>query len=283
MSGSIKWVLRALEKTPELRFQQASEVKTCVETIAATPASGGSQREAAQTSEWSSHVSGTALLGAWLIVPFLFSIFFWDFGHKGGSAALVGVTLASLGFIAILATTVLGWIALGQIRRSQGRLRGLLLAMLEGLLLPVLLMDCHHYHTLAGREQAADVCLLSGWFPALNDSAFVNLPHYILWLLITAGGGDCSGLCEHQPRLAPGEPAIPRRTSQPTQARSFLAGLCHWDGGTGRHTYFPNDTGRVSGDVHPGRGCLSGKGAPDSCRAGFRPHLRIGERGHPHK
>ena len=34
-------VLRALEQKPELRYQQASEVKTCVETIAATPASEG--------------------------------------------------------------------------------------------------------------------------------------------------------------------------------------------------------------------------------------------------
>src|ERR1017187_4571976 len=31
-------VLRALEREPELRFQQVSEVKTCVETIAGTPA-----------------------------------------------------------------------------------------------------------------------------------------------------------------------------------------------------------------------------------------------------
>jgi serine/threonine protein kinase len=37
-------VLRALEKNPELRFQQVSEVKTCVETIV-----GGSGRESAQT------------------------------------------------------------------------------------------------------------------------------------------------------------------------------------------------------------------------------------------
>jgi len=36
-------VLRALERQPELRYQQASEVKTCVETIAATPESGGSR------------------------------------------------------------------------------------------------------------------------------------------------------------------------------------------------------------------------------------------------
>jgi serine/threonine protein kinase len=41
-------VLRALEKKPELRFQQASEVKTLVETILATPSSSGG-REAAQT------------------------------------------------------------------------------------------------------------------------------------------------------------------------------------------------------------------------------------------
>jgi serine/threonine protein kinase len=34
-------VLRALEKKPELRYQQVSEVKTCVETIVATPGSSG--------------------------------------------------------------------------------------------------------------------------------------------------------------------------------------------------------------------------------------------------
>jgi len=41
-------VLRALEKKPELRFQQVSEVKTLVETIVATPP-GSSRREEAQT------------------------------------------------------------------------------------------------------------------------------------------------------------------------------------------------------------------------------------------
>lgn len=39
-------VLRALEKNPELRFQQVSEVKTMVETIAATPDSGTRRGEA---------------------------------------------------------------------------------------------------------------------------------------------------------------------------------------------------------------------------------------------
>jgi serine/threonine protein kinase/tetratricopeptide (TPR) repeat protein len=40
-------VLRALEQNPARRYQQVSEVKTCVETIIATP--GGSRREEAQT------------------------------------------------------------------------------------------------------------------------------------------------------------------------------------------------------------------------------------------
>ena len=43
-------VLRALEKKPELRYQQVSELKTQVETIAATPP-GSSRREEAQTSQ----------------------------------------------------------------------------------------------------------------------------------------------------------------------------------------------------------------------------------------
>jgi len=42
-------VLRALEKEPELRYQQASVLKTQIETIASTP--GSSRREEAQTEE----------------------------------------------------------------------------------------------------------------------------------------------------------------------------------------------------------------------------------------
>ena len=44
-------VLRALEKNPALRYQQVSEVKTRVETIAATPP-GSSRREEAQTEKY---------------------------------------------------------------------------------------------------------------------------------------------------------------------------------------------------------------------------------------
>ncbi len=49
-------VLRALEKNPELRYQQVSEVKTCVETIAATPP-GSSRREEAHSESGSASQS----------------------------------------------------------------------------------------------------------------------------------------------------------------------------------------------------------------------------------
>ena len=52
-------VLRALEKKPELRYQQASVMKTQVETIAATP-SGSSRREEAQTEPEKSESRRTA-------------------------------------------------------------------------------------------------------------------------------------------------------------------------------------------------------------------------------
>jgi len=49
-------VLRALEKKPERRYQQVSEVKTCVETIAATPP-GSSRREEAHSESGSANQS----------------------------------------------------------------------------------------------------------------------------------------------------------------------------------------------------------------------------------
>ncbi len=180
-------VLRALEKTPELRYQQASEVKTCVETIAGTPLENDRRNaESGKLAGQAQPFSGTARLGAWLILPFLLSTLFWNFGHQGGTAALVGVTIASLGFIALLATTFLGWVALGQIQRSHGRLRGRQLAMLEALCLPVLLVDTAIIFLLLLANKLVNVCLLSASFPVLQVSAFINVPHYLLWLFITA-------------------------------------------------------------------------------------------------
>ena len=52
-----------------------------------------------------------------------------------------GVALIVLGEIGILGTTLLGWVAVTQIRRSAGRLYGMWLAVFDGLLFPLLLFD----------------------------------------------------------------------------------------------------------------------------------------------
>ncbi|MBU6410982.1 MAG: serine/threonine protein kinase, partial [Verrucomicrobia bacterium] len=175
-------VLRALEKKPELRYQQASEVKTQVETIAAGATKLG---ERSQKSEFGPRLSGTAIVGACLAPFFFISMFFWDFGGMGGLLALRGVLISSLGFIAIIGTTFLGWISVGQIRRSEGRLDGMWLAMFDGLMLPLLIVDVLILFALLFANKLLNFYVLSAWYPALKDSMVLNVPHFLVWLLIT--------------------------------------------------------------------------------------------------
>ena len=49
--------------------------------------------------------------------------------------------LAAILLIASIAATVLGWVAVAQIRRSADRLYGLGLALFDGLLFPLLALD----------------------------------------------------------------------------------------------------------------------------------------------
>jgi serine/threonine protein kinase len=150
-------VLRALEKKPELRYQQVSEVKTMVETIVATP-SGGSRREEAQTEKAESgnqkpeivpRFSRTAIVGAgWM--PFFFISFLLFLAVKSVSIGeyhgpewwqyLLMFTLLPLGITAPFGTTILGWVAVSQIRRSAGKLYGIWLAVFDGLLFPLALL-----------------------------------------------------------------------------------------------------------------------------------------------
>jgi len=167
-------VLRTLEKEPGRRYQQAGEVKTQVETIAGTE--GGGQRPevrgqsrrtvsqfvSAQKSPppegWPqagvgvpARLSRTAVIGAcW--APLFFMVFvgmFWALkgvpaGEYHGPAwwqQLLAFTLLPLGVAAPFGATILGWIAVAQIRRSEGRLYGLGLALFDGLLFPLLALD----------------------------------------------------------------------------------------------------------------------------------------------
>ena len=107
-------VLRALEQKPERRYQQASVLKTQVEIIAQDEKSEvGNPR-----SEMASRFSRTAVVGA-----------------------AVAICSPLLWFVLPFVATLLGWIAVSQIRRSAGKIYGLWLAVFDGLLFPLLALD----------------------------------------------------------------------------------------------------------------------------------------------
>jgi serine/threonine protein kinase len=175
-------VLHALEKEPDRRYQQASVLKTEVETIVA-----GTPRLENQSSkaENKPRLSDAAVVGACLAPFFFISMFFWDFGHLGGLPALRGLIISSLGFIAIIGTTILGWVATGQIRRSEGRRCGMWLAVSDGLLFPVLVLDVVLLLGLLLANKCLNIWLLTRWYPVLAEHAFLNNPHFLIWLAIT--------------------------------------------------------------------------------------------------
>jgi hypothetical protein len=178
-------VLRALEKNPELRYQQASILKTQVETIAGDPGSarvsravsgvpaGNIETQPGEATNQSGagraeneppgetpalpgtpRFSRTAIVGAcWVPLFFvaLVALFWWmqPVRVPAGSSVpdpnrfvlLLCLPLALLGLTAPFGTTILGWVAVTQIRRSAGKLYGLGLAVFDGLFFPLLLLD----------------------------------------------------------------------------------------------------------------------------------------------
>jgi tRNA A-37 threonylcarbamoyl transferase component Bud32 len=228
-------VLRALEKNPELRYQQVGEVKTCVETIVATPekkAESGkaeSEKQNAGTADagaafaatcarkknkgefmglgcalqaiglvcfffgpvgfllglvlliiggrmalklvcsncgqrttadahtcshcradFPSRLSRTAMVGTcWGLVfllgaiPMALWVLAWRPSEHSGPSfiPMVLTPVLLLGLPGIFGMTLLGWIAVSQIRRSAGKLHGLWLAVFDGLFFPLVLLD----------------------------------------------------------------------------------------------------------------------------------------------
>jgi len=144
-------VLRALEQKPELRYQQVSEVKTLVETIVG---SGGC--EAAQTEKMESEkrkaeivprlsrpaIAGTGCFGLALCLVLAGRVFldFWSGTGKRLPEELF-VLWPSLEGLLLIVGTILGWVAVSQIRHSAGKIHGLWLAVFAGLLFPLLVVD----------------------------------------------------------------------------------------------------------------------------------------------
>jgi serine/threonine protein kinase/tetratricopeptide (TPR) repeat protein len=182
-------VLRALEKKPELRFQQVSVLKTQVETIAGTPSPSSSRREEAHSdnseirnpkSEIAPRFSRMAILGAAWTPFFLAAMLSITLGQEQFPQAYGSLSrlLLFLGLAAPLSTTILGWLAAAQIRRSAGGLHGLELAVFDGLLFPLLGLD-----VLIGTLWLALAKTAANW-RGLNGSLFVNLWEFAFWILL---------------------------------------------------------------------------------------------------
>jgi predicted Ser/Thr protein kinase len=148
-------VLRALAKEPERRYQQVSEVKTAVETItrAAAGAGGAGDLPKAEPPSAPPRWSRMAVWSAGWALLFVVN-WVWSYTRPGWqitsalrdalghwAVGLVMGPLAIVSFAAPVGVTVLGWMAVREIRRSQGRLHGLVLALADGVLFPLLLVD----------------------------------------------------------------------------------------------------------------------------------------------
>jgi len=165
-------VLRALEKEPEQRYQHASEVKTDVQSIlsgvapeacavrpgppaaavGAPEPSGladGAEieprlsRSAVWGAIWGSWgiLAGVALAaGAFLIQTRTYETFAARKDLNYGVTFLLLLPLALLAAAAPFGTTILGGVAIAQIKRSRGRIYGLPLAEADLLLYPMLLL-----------------------------------------------------------------------------------------------------------------------------------------------
>lgn len=160
-------VLRALESEPGKRYQTAGEFATRLEgvpsgmaTVAAASAgqrSGGEMkghRNENPAVDGGSRISKMAVVGfVWgglfvltaalslLTVPVLVV--------QGGEYAgptwwqmVLRFTLLPAGLSAPIGTTLLGWLSVKAIQRSAGRLYGMRLAVFDGLMFPLFILDC---------------------------------------------------------------------------------------------------------------------------------------------
>ncbi|MFO1501759.1 MAG: protein kinase [Verrucomicrobiota bacterium] len=170
-------VLHALEKEPGRRYQHASVLKSDLETVTSSGRPAAGDRPPA--------FSTTAVLGACLVPFFFISMIYWDFGSSGGRQAMLGMTATALGFLAILGATFLGLLAIWQIRRSPQTIAGLWLAVTDGLLFPLLVLDVGLIFVMAALNKLLNEAVLASWYPELHESMVLNFGHFILWLGVT--------------------------------------------------------------------------------------------------
>ncbi|MGD1084277.1 MAG: protein kinase, partial [Verrucomicrobiota bacterium] len=145
-------VLRALEKTPELRWQTAAQMRKRVETIACTSSDPSPPNEKVSTPESQPRCSRLAIAGACCSLLFLVTMLmpsvleFFVGAHiwttwSSHTWRLLDFMLQPVALASGLAMTLLGWRAVSQIVHSAGRIRGLGLAVYAGLCCPLFVLD----------------------------------------------------------------------------------------------------------------------------------------------
>ena len=116
-----------------------------------------------------SHFSRTAIVGVLCLLATLVIASFSFVGNlRGGEVAQNDLTPMTGGLILLgqIFWTVLGWIAVVQIRRSAGKLRGMGLAVLLGMLVPLLALDLCVIWNLGARS----MMVFTSWqAPAISN------------------------------------------------------------------------------------------------------------------
>jgi tRNA A-37 threonylcarbamoyl transferase component Bud32 len=170
-------VLKALENEPALRYQQASEVKTEIQSINPDEESVEGEGQAGLSHTSDAAFSHTALWGAvWgMVMLIAYGVHYTSPGWAmtgvlrssflSPVSELCSILLLVVGFATPVGMTVLGWIALRDIRCSAGRLRGLSLALtLENGILTMQALGTHiMYDDQSTWEEAHARDLIGYW------------------------------------------------------------------------------------------------------------------------
>jgi predicted Ser/Thr protein kinase len=245
-------VLRALEKEPEQRYQQVSELKTEVESVTLHPAPAKAFRPepAATRGATADHaldaaagkpfieprLSRCALWGAiWVPLGFLLAALAFAFLFVSGVVgwytpnwglavpAILGLLLSGS---TPFGTTILGVVAIRQIKRSKGRLYGLPLAVFDVVVFPLLLLDLVVlaagglasflllFLTLSRRLDSAGVTPIVGWgLILLLDLLLVAGP--LVWLNRRIIRGVWRNATGYQAPPKPAAAILPQPSAKP--------------------------------------------------------------------
>ncbi len=223
-------VLRALEKTPALRYQTAAEMRTQVEVFtgafAQPKASAGTSVPPVGTS-LPAPISRLAIAGAAWIAFFFVTFPLYYMARRSVGISTPGIlklaaaiTFLPIGFTAPFGTTILGWLAVSKIRRSAGALGGLKLAVFDGVIFPIIILNTLVYYAICqwplmlfGSGSAMDAGGLNA--SAVNffkTMAVIGLPILDFWIVrcvwrtvappSSANVNPAGGTVQNQPGVA---------------------------------------------------------------------------------